>query len=72
MIEGRDLLDGNLLARRLVKGGTDHAVCALADNILDVVLLADVEGDFAGAALGRGAIRHAGGVVFFLGWYGRC
>jgi hypothetical protein len=36
---------------------TDHAVCALANNILDVILLADVEGDLARAAL-RSSARH--------------
>lgn len=60
MIERDNLLNSNLLPRRFVKSGADHAVCALANNILDVILLADVEGDLAGSGLRRSA-RHCGG-----------
>ena len=40
---------------------TDDTVCALANDILDVILLADVEGDLAGTALRRSA-RHLVGI----------
>jgi hypothetical protein len=65
VVERDNLLDGNLLSRRLVKSGADDTVCALANNILDVILLADVEGDLAGSGLRRGARRrHVGDVVW--------
>ena len=63
MIERDDLLDSNLLSRRLVKSRADNTVCALANNILNVILLADVERDLAGTALRRSA-RHLVWVVW--------
>jgi len=39
MIEGSNLLNSNLLARRLVQGRTDNTVCTLADDILNIILL---------------------------------
>lgn len=62
MIERDDLLDSNLLSRRLVQRRTHDTVCALANNILNVILLADVEGDLAGTALRRSA-RHLVGIA---------
>ena len=62
LIERCDLLDSNLLSRRLVQRRTHDTVCALANNILDVILLADVEGDLAGTALRRSA-RHLVGIA---------
>jgi hypothetical protein len=56
------VLDEGLLTRRLVQRGTDDTVCALANNILDVILLADVEGDLAGTALRR-STRHLVGIA---------
>ena len=65
VVERDNLLDSNLLSRRLVKSRADNTVCALANNILDVILLADVEGDLAGSGLRRGARRrHVGDVVW--------
>ena len=65
MVERDDLLDGDLLSRRLVKSGADDTVCALANNILDVILLADVEGYLAGSGLrGSARRRHVGDVVW--------
>jgi hypothetical protein len=65
VVERNDLLDSNLLSRRLVKSRADDTVCALADNILDVILLADVEGDLAGSSLrGSARRRHVGDVVW--------
>ena len=63
VVERDNLLDGNLLSRRLVKSGADDTVCALANNILDVILLADVEGDLAGSGLRRSARHCCGDVV---------
>lgn len=40
MVEGSDFLDGYFPPRRPVYGGTDDAVCALADDIEDLVLCA--------------------------------
>jgi hypothetical protein len=57
VVKWRDFLDSNLLSRRLVHSRADNTICALADDILDVILLADVEGDLAGTALRRSA-RH--------------
>lgn len=65
MVERCDLLDRYLLAGRLVHRGADDTVGALANNILDVVLLAHVEGDLARTALRRSA-RHDVGVVLSL------
>jgi hypothetical protein len=62
MVERCDFLDSNLLSRRLVQRRTDDTVCALANNILDVILLANVEGDLAGTALRRSA-RHLVGIA---------
>jgi hypothetical protein len=45
-----------------VQRRTDHAVCAFANNILDVILFADVERDLAGTAL-RSGTRHLVGIV---------
>jgi hypothetical protein len=53
MVERNDLLDSDLLSRGLVKSRADDTVCALANNILDVVLLADIEGDLAGSGCRR-------------------
>jgi len=64
VVERDDLLDGNLLPGRLVKSRADDTICALANNILDVILLADVEGDLAGSGSRRSARRsHVGDVV---------
>ena len=65
LIERCDLFDSNLLPRRLVQRRTDDTVCALANDILDVILLADVEGDLAGTALRRSA-RHLVGIAMGL------
>jgi hypothetical protein len=62
LIERCDFLDSNLLSRRLVQRRTDDTVCALANNILNVILLANVEGDLAGTALRRSA-RHLVGIA---------
>ena len=56
------MLNEGLLTRRLVQRRTDDTVCALTNNILDVILLADVEGDLAGTALRRSA-RHLVGIA---------
>ena len=61
MVERSNFLDSNLLPRRLVQRRADDTVCALANNILNVILLADVEGDLAGTALRRSA-RHLVGI----------
>lgn len=61
MVERCDFLDSHLLSRGLVQRRTDDTVCALTNNILDVILLADVEGDLAGTALRRSA-RHLVGI----------
>ena len=69
MIKGGDLLNSDLLPRRLVDGGAaqlsaqlangrlgrdqnlpDNTVGALADDILNIILLAYVERDFTGTA----------------------
>ena len=66
VVEGRDLFDGNLLARWLVdcraEGGQleygtqpcenlpDNAIGTFSDDILNIVLLADIEGNLAGPA----------------------
>jgi hypothetical protein len=64
VVERNNLLDSNLLSRRLVKSRADDTVCALANDILDVILLADVEGDLAGPRCRRSARRrHVGDVV---------
>jgi hypothetical protein len=64
VVKRNDLLDSDLLSRRLVKSRADDTVCALANNILDVILLANVEGDLAGSSCRRSARRrHVGGVV---------
>ena len=60
LVKRYDFLDSNLLSGRLVQRRTHNTVCALADDILDVILLADVEGDLAGTALRRSA-RHVVG-----------
>lgn len=62
VVERGDFLDSNLLSRRLVQRRTYNTVCALANNILDVILLADVERDLAGTALRRSA-RHLVGIA---------
>ena len=67
MVERCDFLDSNLLSRRLVQRRTDDTVCALANNILDVILLANVEGDLAGTALRRSA-RHLVGIATGSGY----
>jgi hypothetical protein len=64
----RSNLDRNLLARRLVERRTDNTICALANNILDVILLADVERDLAGTALRSGARHLVGSVVCVEIW----
>jgi hypothetical protein len=66
MVERGYLLNCNLLTRRLVKRRTDNAICALANDILDVILLADVERDLAGTALRSGARRHLVGSVVYV------
>lgn len=48
VIKRGDLLDRDLLAGRLVYRRADHTVGSFADDILDVILLAHVEGDLAG------------------------
>jgi hypothetical protein len=68
VVEGSDLLDGDLLAGRFVDGravtvsdsptplapdSPDNPVGALADDILDFILVGDVEGDLARAPLRR-------------------
>ena len=62
LIERCNFLDSNLLSSRLVQRRTYNTVCALANNILDVILLADVERDLAGTALRRSA-RHLVGIA---------
>lgn len=47
VVEGGNLLDGHLLPGRLVNGRANNSVGSLANDILNVILLADVEGDFA-------------------------
>ena len=47
MVEGRDLLDGDLAAGRSVDGRADDAVRALADDIEDLVVAADNKGGHA-------------------------
>lgn len=90
VVEGGDLLDGNLLARGFVYRRArvhavsllasfttvfttglpnlpDHTVGTLADDILNVILLAHVEGDLAGARRVRGLrSRHDGPIVACL------
>jgi len=58
MIEGGDLLDGDLLARGLVERRADNAISALANYVLDVILLGYIEGDFPGATAPGGCARH--------------
>lgn len=36
----------------------DDAVCALANNILDIVLIGDIEGDLSRASLGVLTLSH--------------
>jgi hypothetical protein len=65
VVERDNLFDSDLLSRGLVKSRADDTVCALANNILDVILLADIEGDLAGSGCRRSSARrrHVGGVV---------
>jgi hypothetical protein len=80
VIERGDLLDGDLLTRGLVNGGTeevsvsegwhrddaqqrknipDDTIGAFTNHILDIILLAHVEGDLAGPRSVRGVrSRH--------------
>lgn len=74
VVEGRDLLDGDFLPRRLVDSGAsrcqwaeddpsvsilpDNSVGTFTDDILDFILVGDVEGDLARPSLGRQLLHH--------------
>ena len=55
MIEGEDLLYGDLPAGGLVESGGDGAVCALADGVEELIIIAWDRGIRDGEEGGRGS-----------------